>query len=101
MTIDPLPSGGPERRRGRNSTHTGSSGTEAIVPTAVFPILCAMFVLLLIQHAVVLTSDIAIWVPMGPNQYPLRVIDLATEPIDPSVHLRVLMSLARSATRHA
>jgi hypothetical protein len=83
------------------SAPSEGEGTTLIVPTALFPILCAMFVLLVIHHAMVLSSEIVIWIPTAADE-PLRgARGISPEFANPSTQTMIVASMLRSATQHA
>jgi len=72
-----------------------------IVPTALFPILCAMFVLLLIHHAMAFSSEIVIWIPTAANEYLRGARGISPEFANSSTQTMIFASMLRSATKHA
>jgi hypothetical protein len=71
------------------------------VPTALLPILCAMLTLLVIHHVLAFSSEIVIWIPTAANEYPRGARGISPEFANPSTQTMILVSMLRSATRHA
>jgi hypothetical protein len=103
MNQGPAASGlnGPSGKTSAPSTPTEDAGARSIVPTALFPILCAMLVLLVIHHALVFSSEIVIWIPTAANEYPRGARGISPEFANPSTQAMILASMLRSATWHA
>ena len=76
-------------------------GEGAIVPTTLLALLCAMFVVLVIQHVMVFLSDVVIWIPTAATDYPRGARGISPEFADPSVETMIRVSMLRSATWHA
>ena len=91
---------GLNRLSGKTPAEAGG-GAAWLTPTALFPILCAMLVLLVIHHALVFSSEIVIWIPTAANEYPRGARGISPEFANPSTQTMILASMLRSATWHA
>jgi hypothetical protein len=103
MNERPAASGlnGPSGKTSALSAPAEDGDARLIVPTALFPILCAILVLLAIHHALVFSSEIVIWIPTAANEYPRGARGTSLEFANPSTQTMIIASMLRSATRHA
>ena len=89
------------RKPPRPPTAAAGAHAAAFVPTAFWPLVAAIFVLVVIQHVIVFSSEIVIWTPTAPDAFPRGARGISAQFANDATQRIITASMLRAASWRA